>query len=93
MRRSPDGWSRDIPAKGELVILAGGPATLDGSWWWRVEWERHQQACRDVHRDWRTTAPNPVLLYRPTQRWVSHPVEVQPGTTKPVEGRVWERVL
>jgi len=90
MKRKPDGWARDIPAKGELAVLCGGPVYLDGSWWWRTELERHQQACWNVHRDWRTVAPNPVCRYRPTPHLVSHPAEVHPGSVRPVEGRVWE---
>lgn len=89
MKRTPTGWARDIPRKGELAALQGGPVQLDGSWWWRAQLENHQQACWNAHRDWHTSAPNPICGYQPTQRWTVHAAEIHPDTRAPVQGRVW----
>jgi hypothetical protein len=86
-KRKPDGWARDIPRKGELAVLEGGPS--DGCWWWRAQLERHQQACWNAHRDWRTTAPNPICGYQPTGQWAAHACEIHPDSRAPVQGRVW----
>lgn len=87
--RKPDGWVRDIPRKGELAVLQGGPRWHDGSWWWRRELENYQAACWNAHRDWHTTAPNPICGYQPTEQRVDHPCEIHPDTRSPVQGRLW----
>lgn len=91
VKRKPDGWAKRIPQRGELAVLDDKGPWLPGAWYWRTDLEAQQDACRKVSEGY-GSALNPVCGYRPTERWVKHPVEVEIGTTIPVQGRVWVHI-
>lgn len=74
----------------ELAVLVGGPK--DRWWYWRDDLDRMQavelrvaERQGDPHPERR---PCSVLVYRPTERWLTNTVEPQYGV-----GRVWEHRL
>lgn len=67
----------------ELAALTDGPWIQ--CWYWRDEFETHQQAARDTHSRGGTVRLGSKAKYQPTARWVAHPDPECAG----IRGRAW----